>query len=929
MRVVDIRAFDGRNVFSHRPAVAITLDLGPLARSTTAHLDGFAPALLGALPSLAAHRCALGRPGGFVTRLNEGTLLGHVVEHVALELQTLAGSPVSFGKTRQADAPGAYLVVIECPSSEVGLYAGRAAVDLVEALAAGQTRWDVDGTVKELRRLAAAAALGPSTAAIRDAALARGIPVTRLSGGSLLMLGMGVHQRRVQATLTDRTSCVAADIAGDKALAKQLLAAAGIPVPEGFVVTSAEEAVAVAQALGAAVAIKPFDGNQGKGVTLSLSEPGEVRAAFDLARAYSVKVIVERFVPGRHFRVLVVGDEAVAAAERIPARVVGDGRRSVRELIEAANADPRRGRGHEKQLTRIHVDAVVHVVLARQNMTLDYVPPPGVVVFLRQNANLSTGGTSVDATDELHPANAALAVRAARVVGLDVAGIDIVTPSIAVPVRQAGGAVVEVNAAPGIRMHHYPESGRPSDAAGAIVRHLFPAGAPARVPVVAITGTNGKTTTARLVAHVLARHGLCVGLATTDGVSIGGEAILDGDYAGAQGARAVLQDRAVEAAVLETARGGIIRHGLGFDWCDVGAVLNVAGDHVGQDNVRSLEDLAHVKSLVVETVKGGGFAVLNADDPLVAAMAGRGRGTPVYFSLNGGGAQPGSLVGRHTARGGMALLAVNGDLVVRDAGDEFALVAAANVPLTYGGHCRANVANVLAAAAICLALSIPRHEVADALCAFDPDAGNPGRFNVYRVGAVTVLVDYGHNVAAWAEAADFARLLAGGGRVVAVVGVPGDRSDDAIVAAGRMAAGRFDRLFLKEDVDRRGRPPGAVAALLRRGAEEAGLPAGMPASRSPGVEEVKPAKGVEEASHDAEALERALKEAQPGDTIVVFYDKHQAVGESLQRLGAVPVGAACAAALANGTPPARLIEVLTQPVVTGETRAGAPAAAPP
>lgn len=883
MRVVDIRAFDGRNVFSHRPAVALQLDLGPLADVTTDQLDGFVPALLDALPSLDSHRCAIGRRGGFIARLVEGTLLGHVVEHVALELQALAGADVNFGKTRQTGAPGVYLVVAECQGAEVGLYATRAAVEMVASLVTGG-RCDVAGIVGELRRLAAAAAVGPSTAAIRDAALARGIPVIRLSSGSLLQLGHGRRQRRIQATLTDSTSCVAADIAGDKALAKLLLALAGIPVPEGVVVTDAEAAVAVARSLAAPVAIKPFDGNQGKGVTLNLSDEGEVRAAFDLARAYSEKVIVERHVPGRHFRVLVVGGEAAAAAERIPARVVGDGRHTVRELIDEVNADPRRGQGHERQLTRINVDAVVHMVLARQNMTLDFVPPADRVVFLRQNANLSTGGTSVDVTDELHPANAALAVRASRVVGLDVAGIDIVTPSIAVPVHQGGGAVIEVNAAPGIRMHHYPERGRPRDVAGAIVRHLFPAGAASRIPIAAITGTNGKTTTARLIAHVLARRGLTVGLATTDGVFIGGRLVAAGDYAGVQGARAVLQDRAVEAAVLETARGGLIRHGLGFDLCDVGVVLNVDADHIGQDGIRSLDELAHVKSLVVEAVRRGGAAVLNAADPVVAAMGVRGPGTPLYFSLDGA-APP---LGRHLAGGGAAVVARDGQIVVRTAGGDAIMTAVAAIPVTFDGRCRANAANVLAAAAACLALGVPRAEIAASLAGFDPHAGNPGRFNVYRVGGATVIVDYGHNAPAWSEVADLARRLAAGGRVLAAIGVPGDRSDQSIIAAGRLAGARFDRLFVKEDADRRGRPAGAVAALLRRGALESGR------------------TEVEDAAGDAHALERALDAARPGDVVVVFYDKRDAIADVLERRGAAAAGARLAAATvvaADTSPP--------------------------
>ncbi|MCL6451939.1 MAG: cyanophycin synthetase [Acetobacteraceae bacterium] len=824
MRLVDVRSFDGPNVYCHRPVVRMTLSLGEHTRRTTRDFPGFASELLRLLPGLESHHCSLGQPGGFVQRLEEGTRLGHVVEHVALELQSAVGLKVAYGKTRRLDpgGRGLYEVVFETLVGEAGGAAGRAAVNLVDGLARGE-RVDelVSQALTELGRILSTLSLGPSTAALVEAARARGIPVLRLGPGSLLQLGYGRHRRRLWATLTDRTSCLAADLAKDKVLSKLMLSRAGIPVPEGGVASTVREALDIAARLGGAVAVKPYNGNQGKGVSLNLSRPEDVRAAFELAASYSDRVVVERYIPGRHYRVLVVGDRAVAASERIPARVVGDGRASVRELVDRTNRDPLRGEGHERPLTRIRIDALVLMVLARQNLTLDYVPAPGEVVYLRQNANLSTGGTAADATAEMHPQNARLAVSAARVVGLDVAGIDLVAPSLSEPVRAGQGAVIEVNACPGIRMHHYPSKGQPRDAAGAIVDHLFPTGTESRVPVVAVTGTNGKTTTVRLIAHILAGCGLAVGASTTDGVYLRGERVVEGDQAGWEGARRVLEDPEVEAAVLEVARGGLLRSGLAFDRCDVGVALNVAPDHLGQSGVEDLDDLAWVKSLVVEAVAAEGAAVLNADDPRVAAMAARTRARPVFFSLN----PENPVVLEHLGRGGTAFtLSREGNLVALGPQAPWVLIAADAVPLSFGGRCRENLQNALAAAAAALALGIPPEAVARGLQTFLPDHRfNPGRFNLVRVGETEVMVDYGHNPEAIAGAARLARRLCPSGRLVGVVGVPGDRRDDTIRAAGRAAGRGFDWVVVREDRDRRGRRPGEVARLLAQGAMEAGL----------------------------------------------------------------------------------------------------------
>jgi len=858
MKILRQHVFDGPNVHSHYPVIEMRLDLEDLNDVTTQDVPGFVERLLRAVPSLREHYCGLGRPGGFVERLLEGTFFGHVAEHLTLELEALAGMRVIYGKTRYAGLPRQYNVVYEYTAREAGLAAGRLALDLLTALAAGEER-DVGRVVARLREIIQRYEPGPSTAAIIAAAQVRGIPVLRLDQDSLVQLGYGRRARRTCATLTSGTGCIASDIASDKQLTKTLLEQAGLPVPEGDVCGASNEAWEVAQAMGESVVVKPLDGNQGKGVSLDLRSEAEVRRAFDVATRQSRQVLVERFVPGRQFRVLVVGDRVAAVAERLPAHVTGDGRSTIRELVDEANRDPLRGEDHEKPLTRIRLDEVSLAYLARHGLHPDSVPRAGSVVYLRDSANLSTGGIAVDATDEIHPDVATDAVRAARVLGLDVAGVDLVTPDLARPLREAGGVIIEVNAAPGIRMHHFPSRGRPRDAAGAIVDWLFPPGTESRIPVVSVTGTNGKTTVTRLIAHILAGSGIQVGMTTTDGIYVGDRCIRKGDTTGPRSARTVLQDPTVEVAVLETARGGIIRGGLAFDQCDVAVVTNLSADHLGQDGVEDLEDLAHVKSLLVETVAPRGHAVLNADDPLVAQMARRCHGRVVYFST----AQENLVVRRHVAAGGKAVVIRRGSLHLLEGDRALRLLSVTDVPITLGGLAEHNVANAAAAAAAAAALGLGPEAVRSGLRTFGATSDqNPGRLNIVDVNDFRVVIDYGHNAAGCEATLRTLRALRPV-RLTGVLAIPGDRRDEDAVHLGRLVAGLVDACILKEDMDRRGRAPGEVAALLLQGVREAGR------------EHL-----AEIVLDEAQAVRTAMERAQPGDIVVVFY-------ESLERITAV------------------------------------------
>jgi cyanophycin synthetase len=896
VRFIGLRRLSGPNVFTKSPVSVTRLELDDLTGQETTGYPGFAARLARLLPGLAGHHCATGRPGGFLAAMDRGTYFGHVTEHVALELSSMCGREVSLGRTMWAGADGRYDVMMECPPDEpadspVPARLVRAALRITEDLLAGNHP-ELEPDLTDITDLIERERLGISTAAIAAAARRRGLPVRRVGALSMLQLGYGRSRRLVCAAVTEQTSALAVDLAADKMLAKQVLAAAGIPVPPAIVASTAQEAQDALDQLGAPVVIKPLGGSQGRSVTVGVRAPHEAAAAFAQASASGSPVLVESYVAGRDYRVLVIDGQVVAAAELSPAAVTGDGAATIAQLVEQANTDPRRGDGHARELTKIVLDDEVLRHLDAAGLDGCSVPAAGQLVTLRRNANLSTGGTSRDVTDLVHGEVAAMCRRAAAAVGLDICGVDVRLGDIAAPLHgpaarhaavlppdalqpggvqrravpvgaaQAGtgtpgtgthrpaaaGAVLELNASPGLRMHLSPAQGRPRDVAAAIIDRLYPPGAPVRIPVVSVTGTNGKTTTVRMIAHVLGQAGLRVGMATTEGVYCGGELVYEADASGPRSAQMVLDDPSVEAAVLETARGGIIRGGLGYDRADIAVVTNITADHLGADGVDDLDELIHVKALVAEEVTPGGTVVLNADDPATADLAQRpavcsNRPDIRLFTLRGDN----PLAERHKRAGGLCYEVRDGQLVELDGAAQRPLISLADLPGSFGGRAAHLVANALAAVAACRAAGVSAKDIRRALATFTPVEANPGRGNVYQAGDAPVIVDYGHNAAAldatgamiasiWPAASRAAtppaawRADARAGTTpspapappgaVAAVTLPGDRRDDLLAETAEAIATWFGAVVIYEDSDKRGRQPGEmqelISAALRR-----------------------------------------------------------------------------------------------------------------
>jgi cyanophycin synthetase len=820
--------------------IRITLDLGRLEEHPTDRLEGFPESLLTLLPGLATHGCSRGHAGGFVERLHEGTWLGHVIEHVALELQTAAGSPVSRGKTRSVrGTPGRYHVLFAYQEETVGLAAGRLAVQLVADLLplplqrvegldviapalSTDTSDPIGAGAARLAQLVADRRLGPTTQAIVDEARRRGLAVRRLDEERRIRLGQGSNQTWISGSMTNRTSHLAVVTAADKALTKRLLRSAGIPVPPGSVVQTPEQAIRAANALGRPAVLKPLVGNHGRGVSRGVMGEQAARAAFARAAEHGPRVVVEEDLIGSDHRVLVIGGRVAAVAERRAARITGDGVSTIDALIRQVNADPRRGRGHWRELTLIETDDRLLQNLATVDLDLESIPAAGEVVVLRETANLSTGGEAVDRTDDIHPAVATAAERAAQVIGLDIAGIDLITTDISRPFAETGGGIIEVNAAPGFRMHTSPSEGAPRDVAAAVLDTLYPPGTRSRIPIVSVTGTNGKTTTVRMIAHLIQSTGVTVGVTSTSGVTVRGQYVLKTDASGPRSARLVLADPTVDAAVFETARGGILREGLAYNRADVGVVLNVSADHLGLGGVDTLGQLARVKGIVARRVRRRGTTVLNADDARTLRMATEAGGRVALFTLDGETIRQRGLTA--VASSGLILAAHGDALVAHEAEQSIHLASTTDLPSTRGGVARFNVANALAAAAAARGLGLDWSRIADGLVAFTSDFDdNPGRFNVTRDPGFTAIVDYAHNpaaIAALGEAVTAMRTPRG--RTIGVVSTPGDRRDADILEIGRLAAGIFDQLIFRELPDGRGRAPGGVLALLAEGARSAG-----------------------------------------------------------------------------------------------------------
>ncbi|MFK0732574.1 MAG: cyanophycin synthetase [Gloeotrichia echinulata IR180] len=854
MRILKIQTLRGPNYWSIRrhKLIVMRLDLETLAQRPSNEIPGFYEGLVEALPSLEGHYCSPGCRGGFLMRVREGTMMGHIVEHVALELQELAGMHVGFGRTRETATPGIYQVVMEYLNEEAGRYAGRAAVRLCQSIVdrGRYPKAELEQDIQDLKDFWRDSSLGPSTEALIKEAEKRGIPWMQLGARFLIQLGYGVHQKRMQATMTDKTGILGVELACDKEATKRILAAAGVPVPRGTVINFLDDLEEAIQYVGGyPIVIKPLDGNHGRGITIDIRTWEEAEAAYEAARQVSRAIIVERYYVGRDHRVLVVDGKVVAVAERVPAHVIGNGRSSISELIEETNQDPNRGDGHDNVLTKIELDRTSYQLLERQGYTLNSVPPKGTICYLRATANLSTGGIAVDRTDEIHPENLWLAQRVVKIIGLDIAGMDIVTTDISRPLREVDGVIVEVNAAPGFRMHVAPSQGIPRNVAGAVMDMLFPNEQSSRIPILSVTGTNGKTTTTRLLAHIYKQTGKVVGYTTTDGTYIGDYLVEAGDNTGPQSAHVILQDPTVEVAVLETARGGILRSGLGFEYTNVGVVLNVAADHLGIGDIDTIDQLANLKSVVAEAVSPDGYAVLNADDRRVAAMAEKTKANIAYFTMN----PDSELVRSHIQKGGVAAVYENGYLSIVKGDWTHRIEKAEQIPLTMGGRAPFMIANALAASLAAFVQNVTIEQIRSGLKTFRASVSQtPGRMNLFNLGSYHALVDYAHNPASYEALGSFVRNWTTGTRI-GVVGGPGDRRDEDFITLGKLAAEIFDYIIVKEDDDTRGRPRGSAAELITKG-----------------ISQVKPNAKFESILDETQAINKGLDMAPANGLVVIL-----------------------------------------------------------
>jgi len=878
VKIVGTSVYLGPNLYANFRVIRHVLDLGELEQWPTARLgESFCGGLVDLLPGLAEHGCSYGEPGGFLRRLHEdeGTWLGHVLEHVALELQNVAGLQVTFGRTRSNDLPGQYDVVYEYVDEAVGLEAGRLGLVLLHSLLPDELR--PKGTVPDdfdfaeerdgFIRYAQRRALGPSTASLVRAAEERDIPWLRLNRYSLVQFGHGRYGRRIQATITSETKHIAVEIASDKEETNQILGDLGVPVPRQRLVYESSDAVRAARRIGHPVVVKPLNANHGKGVSIGLMDDEQVRAAFEHARKRGRTILVESYIEGVDHRMLVVNGELIAVAKRVPGHVVGDGKQTIEQLVEETNRDPRRGIGHEKVLTRLEFDHQAERLLSQKGYDRDSVPPEGEMVFLRSTGNLSTGGTAQDVTDIVHPDNRDMAVRAAKAIGLDIAGVDFLTTDISQSYKQTGGAVCEVNAAPGFRMHVAPSEGSPRDAAGPVMDMLFPPGSPSRVPIASITGTNGKTTTSRMVAHIFKMAGKTVGLSSTDGVYIDGRLTVEGDMTGPISARMILRDPAIDVAVLETARGGLLRRGMGYRRCNVGAVLNVQADHLGLRGVETLDDLARVKRIVVEAAND--TAVLNADDEYCLKMADHAEADHLcYVTMNC--THP--LVKEHIKSGGRAVVLEEGAggqmITLYDNVAHMPLLWTHLIPATLEGRAMHNVQNAMFAAGIAYSMGVKLEDIRQGLLSFGTTFFQvPGRLNIFDEHPFKVILDYAHNPAAVKAMVDLVGRLEPKGRSIVVLAAPGDRRDEDILEIAALCAGQFDHYICRRDATLRGREPDEVPLLLKKGLIDAGV-----------AEE-----RIELIPEEHNAVDAALRRARKDDLVLILGD---AINQSWEQITA-------------------------------------------
>ncbi|MEM7167020.1 MAG: cyanophycin synthetase [Planctomycetota bacterium] len=912
MQILDTSVFIGPNLYANFPVVRMVIDLGHLEAWPSARLGSdFIDGLLDKLPGLHEHGCSYREPGGFVRRMreDEGTWLGHIFEHVTIELQNVAGADVTFGKTRSADRPGVYDVVYEFEEQDVGLEAGKLAMTLLQSLLPAELRdsgavpadFDFDEERDSFIRYAQRRSLGPSTASLVKAAQERDIPFLRLNRYSLVQFGHGRFQRRIQATVTSETRHIAVEIASDKEETNTILRDLGLPVPRQQLVHSEGGAVRAARRIKYPVVVKPLDANHGRGVSINLNDDEAVATGFTAARKHARTIIVESYIEGLDHRLLVVNGQLVAASKRVPGHVVGDGKQSIAQLVEETNRDPRRGVGHEKVLTRLEIDHQAERLLRQLGYSDSTVPPKDEVVYLRSTGNLSTGGTAEDVTDIIHPDVREMAERAALAVGLDVAGIDYLTTDISESFKVTGGAICEVNAAPGFRMHVAPSEGSPRDVAGPVIEMLFPPGSPARIPIAAITGTNGKTTTSRMLAHIFKLGGSTVGMTSTDGVYINGRRSVEGDLTGPLAARMVLRDPMVDAAVLEVARGGLLKRGLGFRRSNVAACLNVTADHLGLRGIDTVDQLAAVKRIVVETARD--TAVLNADDEHCLKMADYTEAENIcYVTLNPANA----LVKEHIQAGGRAVVLEEGMkghmITIYDSHTHIPLLWTHLIPATLDGRALHNVQNAMFAAGIAFSMNRGLEDIRHGLRTFDTTYFQaPGRLNVFDEHPFKVILDYGHNPAAVDAMCQLVSRLDVAGKRICVLAVPGDRRDEDVVEIARLAAPHFDRFICRRDDSLRGRDAEEIPRML----EDALLERGVDGS------------AITVIPDEVEAVNNALNRADVGDLILIFGDDIQRCWNQISEFdseaigggekGAAPTALPDLTALAESATPGSLI----------------------
>ncbi|MES2891904.1 MAG: cyanophycin synthetase [Bacteroidota bacterium] len=863
MKISDIKVLRGPNYWSvnRTKLIQMTLDLEDMEEKPSNKIDGFKDRLEAMFPSMYEHRCSVGEPGGFFERVEEGTWMGHVIEHVALEMQTLAGMDTGFGRTRGTGQPGEYFVVFSYMEEDAGIYAARAATRLVQALA-DNVPYSMDEDILKLREIREDTRLGPSTGCIVDEAAKRNIPFIRLNRHSLVQLGYGINQKRIRATIASTTSNIAVDIACDKEETKNLLGAAEIPVPKGIIIRSEEGLREAVSSVGYPMVLKPVDGNHGKGATTNITTWEQAVKALEAAQVYGRSIICERFITGFDFRVLVIDNKFICAALRTPAAVTGDGEHNIQWLVDETNKDPRRGFGHEKVLTSIKLDDFSNKMLEELGYTLESIPPKGELVLLKPTANLSTGGTSADVTDEVHPANIFMCERISKIIGLDICGIDIMAPDLRLPINENGGAVLEVNAAPGFRMHIEPAVGIARNVAEPVIDMLFPKGSAGRIPIIAITGTNGKTTTTRLTAHIAKSAGYKVGYTTSDGVYIQNQLMMKGDCTGPVSSTFVLRDPTVDFAVLECARGGILKSGLAFQNCDIAIVTNISTDHIGLGGIDTVEQMAKVKAVVAESVFDHGYAILNADDDLVYKMKNSLDCNIGLFSMD----EHSPRIREHCKKGGLASVYENGYVTIMKGTWKIRIHKVADIPITYGGKATHNIMNTLPAIlATYLYRNIKVDDIKGALESFIPSpTQTPGRLNLFKFKQFEFLVDFAHNQAGLLLLGDFVSKMEGYPKVGIISGT-GDRRDEDIRDIGRISARFFDEIIIRQDKHLRGRTAEEIVQLLVSGIAE------TQTKQIP----------VEIIYNEKEAIMHAFKNAKPGSLITIMCD---VVAEALEMI---------------------------------------------